>query len=150
MTRTGASKAVDPTHASGRLRKAEAFHEASRVISDNIASVRDGDVVTANVVLAAIAYTDALTAAYGGRVNQKDHAAAVKLLRDVLGKALPDAQERRLARLLGRKDETAYGASIGRTDEALQTVENLDQFGSWAKSMLAAKRIVIAPRNDAD
>ncbi len=148
MTRTGISKAVDPAHAFGRLRKAEAFHKASRLISDNIATVRDADVVTANAVLAAIAYTDALTATYGGRVNQKDHAAAVKLLRGVLGKALPDAQERRLARLLGRKDETAYGASIGRTEEAWQTVENLDQFGSWAKSMLAERKVVIVIGDD--
>ncbi len=150
MTRTGISKAVDPAHAFGRFRKAEAFHKASRLISDNIATVRDADVVTANAVLAAIAYTDALTATYGGRVNQKDHAAAVKLLRGVLEKALPDAQERRLALLLGRKDETAYGASIGRTEEAWQTVESLDQFGSWAKSMLAARKVVIAIRDDDD
>jgi hypothetical protein len=101
-------------------------------------------VVASNAILSAIAYTDALTAAYGGRVNQQDHAAAVKLLRDTLGKSLPDAQERRLARLLGRKDEVQYGARQGRMDDASQVVDHLNQFGGWTKDMLAARSVVIA------
>ena len=88
------------------------------------------DPVSSNAILAAIAYTDALTAAYQGRVNQRDHTAAVKLLRDALGKALPDAQERRLARLLGRKDEVHYGSRQGRGGDAEQILAALDEFAA--------------------
>jgi hypothetical protein len=105
LTRTGTSRQVNVDYGFGRLRKALAFHEVARLALEHMDRVGDSDAVSSNAVLAAIAYTDALTAAYHGRVNQKDHAAAVKLLRDALGKALPDTQERRRARLLGRKDE---------------------------------------------
>ena len=94
-------------------------------------------------ILAAIAYADAITAAYGGMVNQTDHRAATKLLRDTLGKTLPDAQERRFARLLGRKDEVSYGARPGRDDDASQTVEQLGEFATWARATLAARGVSI-------
>lgn len=147
MTRTREGKPADRHFAAGRFRKAVAFHGLARLAADSPV-VRDSDVVTANAVLAAIAYADALTAAYGGRVNQKDHAAIKKLLRDVLGTNLPDAQERRLARLLSRKDQTAYGAGFGPPDQAREVVDNLDQFGSWATELLAAKQIIAAIRAD--
>ena len=148
MTRTGAAKSVDITHALGRLRKALAFHELARLALDHIDRVRDPDVVAATAVLSAIAYADALTAAYGGRVNQKDHATAVRLVRDTLGKAFPDGQERRLVRLLGRKDEVQYGARPGRSDDARQIVENLDGFGRWAQDMLAERSVRVSAVED--
>jgi hypothetical protein len=143
MTRKGSTKRVDGAYAFGRLRKAIAFHEVAQLAVENMARVRDPDVVASNVILAAIAYADAITAAYGGLVNQRDHAAAVKLLRDMLGKALPDAQERRLARLLGRKDEVSYGSRIGRPEEAGQTIEHLDAFAIWARATLMARNVSI-------
>jgi hypothetical protein len=100
--------------------------------------------VTSNVNLAAIAYPDANTAAYGGMENQTDHRAATNQLRDTQGKALPDAQERRFARLLGRKDEVSYGARPGRDDDASQTLEQLGEFATWARATLAARGVSIA------
>jgi hypothetical protein len=50
-----------------------AFHEVARLALENMSRVRDPDAVISNVILAAIAYTDAITAAYGGTVNQTDH-----------------------------------------------------------------------------
>jgi len=141
MTRTGTSKQVDSIFAIGRLRKAVAFHEVARLALEHIDRVGDPDPVASNAILAAIAYTDALTAAYGGRANQKDHASAVKLLRDTLGKALPDAQERRLSRLLARKDEVQYGSRAGRNPEAELIRESLDEYGIWARTMLAARSV---------
>ena len=76
-------------------------------------------------------------------MNQKDHAAATKLLRDILGKALPDAQERRLISLLGRKDEVSYGSRIGRPDAVGQTIEQLDAFAAWARAALVARNVSI-------
>jgi len=54
-------------------------------------------VVSSNAALAVIAYKDALTAVFGGVINQKDHAVAAKLLRDVLANALPVTHERQKA-----------------------------------------------------
>ncbi len=139
MTRTGPSKPVSPSYAHARLKKAEAFHEATRIIVEAGDRLHDDHVATTLAVLAAIAYVDALTAGFGGRVNQKDHMAAVKLLRDVLGNALPDDQERRLDRLLGRKDEAAYGVSIGRLGEAELVLEALNSFGTWARNKLITR-----------
>lgn len=141
MTRAGVSKSVDAAHAFGRLLKARAFHEAALLALEHAERLRDPAPVAANAILAAVAYADAVTAAYGGRVNQKDHAAAPRLLRDVLGKNLPDQQERRLVRLLGRKDEIQYGARLTRNEEAEQLLAHLKEFGAWAEVMLAALAI---------
>ncbi len=89
VTRTGNARPADIGQALGRLRKAAAFHEVARIAFDHIDRVPDPDAVSSNAALAAIAYADAVTAVYGGRINQRDHAGAVSLLRDVLGHALP-------------------------------------------------------------
>ena len=150
MTKTGNSKPVPSGYAVGRLRKAAGFHAIAHIGLELMADVGDPDVIVSNVSLAAIAYTDALTAEYGGRVNQKDHATIVKLLRDTLGKALPDAQERRLSRLLEHKDEIQYGARVGRSDDAARMVAQLDDFATWAKGLLAARGVkLVAPDQDA-
>lgn len=65
MTRTREGKSADRHFAAGRFRKAVAFHRLARLAADSPDVVRDSDVITANAVLAAIAYADALTAAYG-------------------------------------------------------------------------------------
>jgi len=148
MTRTGASKPADAGFALGRLRKAIAFEAAAGLAFEHLDRVRDTAPVSSNAILAAIAYADALTAAYGGRVNQQDHAAVVKLLRDALGKALPTAQERRLDRLLGHKDEVQYGVRVGRSDDAEQTIEALEAFGSWARALLAARSVSITAADE--
>ena len=46
-------------------------------------------------------------------------------------------------RLLAQKDETAYGAGTGRADEARRMVDDLDEFGAWARNLLAATNITI-------
>lgn len=74
----------------------------------------------------------------------------MKLLRDALGKALPDAQERRLARLLQRKDETQYGARQARGEDAGQTVAALDEFATWARAKLAERSVVVSFPDEPD
>jgi hypothetical protein len=54
----------------------------------------------------------------------------------VLGNRLTDAQERRLRRLLGRKDEVQYGVRAVTLDEARQMLEELDRFALWAEDLL--------------
>ena len=114
MTRTGTSKEVGQGYPLNRLRKARAYHEAARLVCEHVDRVGDSDPVASNAALAAIAYGDAITAAYLGLVNQKDHSTAPKLLRDSLGNALPDSQDRLFRKLVGIKDEVQYGAKLGR------------------------------------
>jgi hypothetical protein len=49
---------------------------------------------------------------------------------------LPDAQEKRLRRLLGEKDAAQYGARIKRVKEAQQLLRELEEFARWAEEEL--------------
>jgi len=99
-----------------------------------------GNPVMSQIVNAAIAFTDALTAKYIGRVNQRDHAAAVKALRDALGNRLPAAQETRLRRILGEKDEVQYGTRLKTSVEAERLLTQLEEFADWVEKELARPR----------
>ena len=85
------------------------------------------------VVNAAIAFSDALTATHAGKVNQKNHAAAVETLRDALGKRLPGAQETNLRRILDEKDAVQYGTIARRKSDAEALLARLEAFASWAE-----------------
>jgi hypothetical protein len=60
--------------------------------------------IVSHLISAAIGYTDALTAKYGGTVNQQDHAAVVKAVRAALGNRVPEAALEHLGRILREKD----------------------------------------------
>ena len=140
MTRKGTAKGVDASFTDGRLRIARAFLKAART---EAAMIEDGDVgnpIISQIVHAAIAFTDALTARYAGRANQQDHAAAVKALRDALGNRLPVAQETRLRRILGEKDEVQYGARVKTAVEAGRLLAQLEAFADWAEAELQRPR----------
>lgn len=140
MTRRGPSKPVDDTYAPRRLEVARAFLKAAE---DEATLADEGDVgnpIVAQVVNAAIAYADAVTAASSGRINQKDHAAVVKALRDALGERFPDVQAKRLRRMLAEKDTAQYGARLLRMKEALRLLADLKEFAAWAEAEVARKR----------
>lgn len=88
------------------------------------------------IVLAAIAYGDALTARRASVVNQQDHAAAPRLLRDVLGSALPSAQENRYRRMLGHKDAAQYGIRHASQEQARKLLDDLTDFALWVEDQL--------------
>lgn len=113
MTRTGRSKKVEKSVANGRLRKAVGFHKATRLLHTRMSDTGCTDVVSVNAVLAAIAYTDAMTAAILGQINQQDHKQIIALLREALQNKLPTADENRLKRLIDRKSEASYGDGTG-------------------------------------
>lgn len=128
MTRKGPTKKADIAASGGRLSKARAFHKAAR---DAMSLAEDADIadpIVSHVVLAAIAYADALTAHFAEEINQKDHAAAVRLLRAALGKEFPDEQERRLSRMIGRKDAAQYGVRTSRKSDAEKLLADLEKF----------------------
>ena len=69
-------------------------------------------------------------------MNRKDHQTAPRLLREVLGNALPDKQEKFFRRILGRKDEVNYGARSTSHDEASRLLAELDEFAAWVEGVL--------------
>lgn len=71
---------------------AQRYLKAARTEAAMADVVDIGNSVMSQIVNAAMAYTDALTAKYAGRANQKDHAAAVKVLRDALCLGQPAAR----------------------------------------------------------
>jgi hypothetical protein len=140
MTRKGPSKPVDETYAPRRLEVARAFLKAAE---DEATLADSGDVgnpIVSQVVNAAIAYTDAVTAASSGRINQKDHAVVVKALRDALGERLPDVQAKRMRRILAEKDTAQYGARLLRVKEAVRLLADLREFAAWAETEIARRR----------
>lgn len=136
MTRSTRGKTAGEADSAGRLVIARAYLTAAR---DGAAALSDGAVANpavSNVVLAAIAFADALTAKRGGRINHKDHAAAPALLRAALGKAFPREQELRLARLIGVKSAAQYGARSLRKADAERMLADLEKFADWAEKSL--------------
>ena len=136
MTRTSTKKRVDDNFWSGRLNQAKSYRMASE---DAITLADPGQGMNpciSNIVLSAIAYIDALTAKRAGVVNQQDLAAAAKLLRSVMGSALPASQLTRLNRILGQKDEAQYGARPATFDRAKALFDDLTEFGNWVEAQL--------------
>lgn len=121
---------------SGRLENARAFRIAAHNASDLADPGENANPMVSHIVTSAIAYADALTAKFGGRVNQKSHAAAQKALRDAMGNRLPQSQTRRFAKILGEKDSAQYGARRGRLTHARLLLQELDAFAEWAEQEL--------------
>ena len=136
MTGKSPRKRVDPQYWSGRLRVAKAYMEAAQQAMLLADSGQNGNPIISQIVLAAIAYGDSLTAKRASVINQQDHAAAPRLLRDVLKSTLPDTQERRYRRILGFKDEVQYGARAMSIEEAVRLLADLESFARWAEDQL--------------
>jgi uncharacterized protein (UPF0332 family) len=133
MTRTGSGKKVDREFGRGRLENARAYLQAARDAIELAAERDNANPAMSQIVNAAIAYADALTALKMSEKNQKDHRAVVKVLREAFGNELPKAQENHLSRILGIKDEVQYGAKRGRIDEARALLGHLEKFAEWAE-----------------
>lgn len=136
MTRKSPRKPVEAHFWEGRLRQARAFLESAREAVLLAGPDQNCSPAASQVVLAAIAFGDALTARRAQIVNQQDHAAAPRLLREVLRDALPAAQERRYRRILGLKDEVHYGTRRVSLDEARRLLTDLEEFARWIDDSL--------------
>lgn len=119
---------------------ARAYLKAAR---DEVLLADPGDVANpamSQIVNAAIAFADALTATYAREVNQQDHAAAVRTLRNALGNRFVAAQETNLRRILGEKDDVQYGARSRSKVDAEALLSRLEEFASWAEMETARPR----------
>jgi hypothetical protein len=133
MTRTGRKKNVDSDFWKGRLGVAHAFKKSAADALTMAETGMDANPIISNVVLAAIAYVDCLTAKRANVVNQQDHSAALQLLRDVLGAALPTTQVDRIRRILGYKDASQYGARPATVDQAQRLFNDLVELANWVE-----------------
>jgi hypothetical protein len=136
MTGKSPRKRVDALYWQGRLRAAKAYLESAQQAMLLAEPAQNGNPIISQIVLAAIAYGDCLTAKRALVINQQDHAAAPRLLRDVLQNTLPDAQERRYRRILGFKDEVQYGARAASVEEASRLLVDMESFARWAEDLL--------------
>jgi hypothetical protein len=136
MTGKSPRKRVDALYWQGRLRAAQAYLEAAQQAMLLAEPAQNANPIISQIVLATIAYGDCLTAKRAQVINQQDHAAAPRLLRDVLQNTLPDAQERRYRRILGFKDEVQYGARAAQVEEAARLLADLENFAQWAEDLL--------------
>lgn len=136
MTNQGPRKKVDAGFWQGRLLQARDYRQAARDAMAISEAGANGNPIISNIVISAIAYGDTLTAKRADVVNQQDHAAAPRLLREVLRQALPDAQEKRFRRLLSYKDQVQYGARRASMDEAVKLLDMLEEFSTWAEDQL--------------
>jgi hypothetical protein len=136
MTGKSPRKKVDALYWQGRLRVARAYLEAAQQ-AHRLAQVgQDCNPVISQIVMAAIAFGDSLTAKRAQVVNQQDHAQAPRLLRDVLGNLLPEGDERRYRRILSFKDEVQYGTRQATRDEAGRLLADLEEWARWAQELL--------------
>jgi len=140
MTRRGRKKNVDSAFGTDRLRLARAFLKAAR---NEVLLAEPGDIgnpAMSQIVTAAIAFSDAVTAIHAGSVNQQNHAGAVAALRDALGNRLPVAQETHLRRILGEKDGVQYGTRLRSMADAASLLEHLEQFATWVETEMASRK----------
>ncbi len=136
MTGKSPRKAVDALCWQGRLGAAKAFLLAAQQGMALAEPGQNANPIISQMVLAAIAYGDSLTAKRAQVINQQDHAAAPHLLRDVLRNTLPEAEERRYRRILGVKDEAQYGPRRASPEEAQRLLTELETFARWAEDLL--------------
>lgn len=136
MTSKSPRKTVDALFWQGRLGAAKAFLLAARQGMALALPGQNANPIISQIVLAAIAYGDSLTAKRAQVINQQDHAAAPRLLRDVLRNTLPEAYEKRYRRILGVKDEAQYGPRRATLAEAQRLLTDLEAFARWAEDML--------------
>lgn len=138
MTRTDRVRRVDPSRADGYAEVGRRLLLAGRAIIEQ-GDPRHASGLAILAVHAGIAYADAVAIRRGGRKSaSQDHAAALKLLRDVLGNEFPVAMARTLQRLLSEKDRVEYQGFAVPMREAVAVFEAAERFGTWAEGWLAS------------
>lgn len=136
MTRTGSQRPVGAQFWGGRLDNARAFRDAAHAALDLATPAQNANPIVSHVVSAAIGYADALTARFGGVVNQQDHATVTRAVQRALGNRADPAAMKRLGRILREKDAAQYGARVARMDHAARLLADLDELAAWAEQEL--------------
>lgn len=137
MTRADRSRRVDPARADGYAEVGRRLLLAGRAILDG-GDTRHASALAIIAVHAGIAYADAVCILRGGRKSvSADHAAALRLLRGILGNRLPDGIARALHRLIVEKERFEYQGMVVTMREASAAMESAERFGAWAENALS-------------
>lgn len=96
----------------------------------------DGRLVVQGAILCVIAYGDALTIKVAGIRNGADHQRLPATVRQALGNRAAQGELTRLARLLARKDDSAYGHRALSLEEARTAVAQAEAFAAWVEGEL--------------
>jgi hypothetical protein len=96
----------------------------------------DGRLIVHGAILCAIAFGDALTIKVAGIRNGIDHQRLPDTVRQALGNRVAQAELTRLARLLKRKDDSAYGHRALSLDDARMAVAQAEAFATWVEAEL--------------
>lgn len=135
MIRRSRRKAVDRHRARQYRRVAEGLAESAEALH-TLADEGDryGNAIGVLAVHAAIAWSDALTIAYGGvKHTGSDHRRAADLLLEVLGDRRVTADARKsLESILQTKEEVSYQGEYYRVVDALKLLTQLRGFVAWA------------------
>ena len=121
----------------GRRDAGRAHLKAARNACEVADERDDCRLVMQGAILAAIAYGDALTIKIAGIRNDADHQQLPATVRHALGNAAPAVELTRLRRLLGRKDDSAYGHRFIPIRDARDALAKADAFAAWAEGELA-------------
>lgn len=130
----------------GRLEQGRAYLEAAQQAMSMAEPGQNSNPIVSQIVLAAIAFGDSLTAKRSGVINTQDHSAASKLLRDVLRESLPVSQENRYRRILATKDESQYGARSATLGFAQRLLNDIEEFARWTEDLLSGTPLPKKPK----
>lgn len=134
MVRKGPWRIVPRDESKGRLENARAFLRAAKDLLASADAGRSSNPVITAAIDATIAYGDAVTIRFGGIQNAIDHNNLGRTLKQAVGARF--TQEQRLGRILGEKDEAAYGHHSATVLEAAEIVKLAERFAEWAEAEL--------------
>lgn len=121
----------------GALENARSFRDAAQQAALLAEPGQNANPLVSYIVSAGVGYADAVTARYGGVVNQQDHQMIGKALRAARGNRADDGALTRLGRILRENDAAQYGARAGRLEHARQLLDDPDALAAWAERELA-------------
>ena len=136
VARRGPSKTADSEDAQARLRAARDFHRDAQELHELRVAQDNANGTITLIINAAIAYADALTAHFGGFINQQDHRAVIKAIQSALGRRAEPTQLERLRRIIDEKDAAAYGIRRFTHQRASDMLGQLDRFAQWVEQEL--------------
>jgi hypothetical protein len=135
MVRRGRRKALDRADAPRYMTVARALRKSAADI-EVIAEDRHGNALAIIAVHAAIAYADALCAAYGGfKSTEGEHERTVDALKEALGTRMDSGQARRLLGIVKEKDSASYQGVFYTMAEARRLLRKLEVFADWAEGL---------------
>src|SRR5687767_7594377 len=134
MTRRGRVKPADRSEAEGYRQQAIDYLKSARTLAD-LADSRLGNSIAVLVVHGAIAWTDALCIAYGGKKSIGDHDEAPGLLETILGKLAAPAKITTLRSIDGRKDKVSYTGTTFSLTEAATLLRKAERYADWADAL---------------